>query len=349
MVTYYEFRPAGHNLKMERKDYIKTESKLYKVFEKWLYEFDYKEWNYLIYSDESYNKAVKMIKDIKPTIYEAHSALIAYQDHPKIKYAGLFVSAVYNLVQDKTIVFDVNLDVDINCLGYRLEKGKILVNRSKVGGWMGFQASGIVVNYGEVGEAMGSRSSGIVVNYGKAGEGMGYEASGIVVNYGRAEESMGLGTLGILVNYGKAGDWMGEGASGVVINYGEVGKRMGVWTSGVVINYGKAGDWMGDLASGVVINYGKAGDFMGLAASGKIIAIKNPKSFGYFKDAELVLNEEECRRIPGLIEYFDELKAKLYEARNNPELLLKVFSDNPADKIKKDVDELIRRSGYWRR
>jgi hypothetical protein len=29
--------------------------------------------------------------------------------------------------------------------------------------------------------------------------------------------------------------------------------------------------------------------------------------------------------------------------------LLKVFSDNPADKIKKDVDEFIRRSGYWRR
>jgi hypothetical protein len=269
MVTYYEFRPAGHNLKMERKDYIKTESKLYKVFEKWLYEFDYNEWNYLNYSDESYNKAVKMIKDIKPTIYEAHSALIAYQDHPKIRYAGLFVSAVYNLVQDKTIVFDVDLDVDINCFGYRLEKGKTLVNRSKVGGWMGFRASGIVVNYG------------------------------------RAEERMGLGTLGILVNYGKAGDWMG------------------------------------DLASGIVVNYGKAGDFMGSVASGKIIAIKNPKSFGYLKDAELVLNEEECRRIPGLIEYFDELKAKLYEARNNPELLLEMFGDNPVYKIKKDVYNIV--------
>jgi hypothetical protein len=334
MVTYYEFRPAGHNLKMERRDYIKTESKLsklYEVFEKWLYEFDYNEWNYLNYSDKSYNKAVKMIKDIKPTIYEAHSALIAYQDHPKIRYAGLFVSAVYNLVQDKTIVFDVDLDVDINCLGYRLEKGKILVNRSKVGGWMGFRASGIVVNYGEVGDAMGSLSSGIVVNYGRAGDGMGSRSSGIVVNYGRAEERMGLGTLGILVNYGKAGDWMGEEASGIVINYGEVGKRMGVWTSGVVINYGKAGD------------------FMGSVASGKIIAIKNPKSFGYLKDAELVLNEEECRRIPGLIEYFDELKAKLYEARNNPELLLEMFGDNPAEKIRIDVDELLRRSGYWRR
>jgi hypothetical protein len=52
------------------------------------------------------------------------------------------------------------------------------------------------------------------------------------------------------------------------------------------------------------------------------------------KDAELVLNEEECRKIPWLIDYFDELKNKIYEGRNNPELLLKMFSDNPAEEIR---------------
>jgi hypothetical protein len=159
---------------------------------------------------------------------------------------------------------------------------------------------------------------------------------------------MGFQASGIVVNYGEAGNRMGFWSSGIVINYGEARHWMGDDSSGMVINYGKAGYKMGDDSSGIVVNYGEAGDCMGDDSSGKIIAIKNPKSFCCLKDAELVLNEEECRRIPGLIEYFDELKAKLYEARNNPELLLEMFGDNPADKIRIDVDELLRRAGYWR-
>jgi formylmethanofuran dehydrogenase subunit C len=293
-------------LKIERRDYIKNESKLYGVFEKWLHEL-YLNPSFGYYRAQvyNYNKAIEMIKNIKPTIDEAHSALIFHEDHPRIKYAGLFLSAVYNLVEDKTIVFDVNLDVDINYLGYRLEKGKILVNRSKVGDWMGEGASGTVINYGKAGDDMGSFASGTVISY------------------------------------GKAGDWTGEGASGIVVNYGEAGDWTGSRASGIVVNYGEAGRLMGFRSSGTVINYGKAGDDMGFMSSGKIIAIKNPKSFGDLKYVKLVLREEECRIIPGLIEYFDELKNKIYEVRNNPELLLKIFGDNPADKIKKDVDNVL--------
>jgi hypothetical protein len=64
------------------------------------------------------------------------------------------------------------------------------------------------------------------------------------------------------------------------------------------------------------------------------------------KNAKLVLREEDCRKIPELVKYFDELKAKLDEGRNNPELLLEMFGDNPAEKIREDVDELLRRAGY---
>jgi hypothetical protein len=81
---------------------------------------------------------------------------------------------------------------------------------------------------------------------------------------------------------------------------------------------------------------------MGEEASGRIIAITNPKSFGDLKNAKLVLDEDDCRKIPELVKYFDELKAKIDEGRNNPELLLKVFGDNPADKIKKDVEILLK-------
>jgi hypothetical protein len=136
---------------------------------------------------------------------------------------------------------------------------------------------------------------------------------------------------------------MANRASGIVINYGKAGNRMGDWNaSGILVNYGEAGDQMGDCTSGIVVNYGEAGDGMGDWAIGKIIAIKNPKSFGYLGDAKQVLKEEECRRIPGLIEYFDKLKNKIYEGRDNPELLLKMFGDNPADKIKKDVYNIVK-------
>jgi hypothetical protein len=255
-VLRYEFRPAGHEMKIERKDYVKTESKLCKVFEKWLDELD-DSWDFW---NRNYNKAVNMLKNIKPTVDEAHSALIAYQDHPRIniEHAGLFLSAVYNRVPDMLIVFDVDLDTPIDCLGYKLGKGKVLVNYCKVGWWMGREASGVVVNYGKCGNFMGSR------------------------------------------------------ASGVVVNCGNVEYRMGE------------------------------------NASGKIIAIKNPKSFGNLKYAKLVLDEDDCRKIPELVKYFDELKAKIDEGRNNPELLLEMFGYNPAEKIRKDVYELLRRAGYWR-
>jgi hypothetical protein len=247
-----------------------------------------------------------MLKNIKPTVDEAHSALIAYQHHPKIRYAGLFVSALYNLVQDKIIVFDVDLDVDINYLGYKLDWEKVLVNRSKVGNLMGYDASGVVVNYGKCGDFMGDRASGVVVNYGEVGDWMGLWASGVVVNYG------------------KCGDFMGDRASGVVVNYGEVG------------------DWMGLWASGVVVNYGKAGCKMGNKSSGKIIAINNPESFGNLIATKLVLKEEECRRIPGLIEYFDKLKIDIEKCRNDERLISEMFSPHGIYRIEKDIDRFLK-------
>jgi hypothetical protein len=285
-VLNYEFKPVGLKVKTERRECVKVENELYKVFKKWLDEFKYDVW----WEEKNYEKAVNMLKNIKPTIDEAHSALIAYEDHSNIKYAGLFVSAVYNLVEDKIIVFDVDLDVDINYLGYKLGKGKILVNYGGVGDFMGYWVSGVVINYGKVGDSVGNLASGVVINYGKVGDSVGNLASGVVINYG------------------KVGDWMGFSASGVMVNYGKVGRNM-CWN-----------------------------------ASGKIISIKNPASFGYLKNAELVLDEEECRKIPGLIEYFDELKNKLDEGRNNPELLLGIFGDNPSDKIKEDISKLIKMS-----
>jgi hypothetical protein len=267
----YEFRPVGLKVKTERRECVKVENKLYKVFEKWLDEFSE------LY--DGYDEGVEMIKNIKPkpTIDEVHSALIAYEDHPNIKHAGLLLSAVYNLVDDKIIVFDVDLDVPIDFLGYKLDKRKVLVNYSRVGDLMGWEASGVVINCGEVRDRVG------------------YLASGVVINY---KEIEGL---------------MCWGASGVVINCGKV-SRISWWTSG------------------------------------KIIAIKNPVNFDdELNHVKSFLREEKCRKIPKLIEYFDELKNKLDEGRNNPELLLGIFGDNPVDKIRKDVDELLRKTGYLRR
>ena len=289
--SIYHFKPVGHNTPDQKRNYPEPDPRLRKAFKEWFEEVE--DINY--FPPNLYNLALELIENLEPNISEAHSLLVAYQDHPKIYWAGYFLSAIYNRSPEKEIVFDLDLENPPHGLGYRLPKGKRLVNRGKAGDWMGEWASGVVLNCGEAGYGMGGGVSGIVLNYGKVGNGIGY------------------------------------GAPGVVINFGETGHDTGEGTSGLVINCGKANERMGEFAKGT------------------ILALKDPISFGDISKAKLVLRAEDCKKIPELGEYLENLRRTLEVGKKDYQAVLawlEGLGEEPKERIESDIEKILRRAGY---
>ena len=348
--SIYHFKPVGHNTPDQKRNYPEPDPRLRKAFKEWFKEVEDVTIRDL---DEQvidfYNKALELTKDLEPNIPEAHSLLVAYQDHEKIEYAGLFLSAIYNRSPEKEIVFDLHLQNPPYGLGYKLRKGKRLINRGKAGIGLGYMALGAVINYDKAGDWLGYRAPGVVINYGKTGYGMGCGAPGVVINFGETGFGLGRGASEAVINYGKANNGMGYGTSGLVINYGEAGGWMGWKAPGVVINFGKAGHDMGRYASGLVINCGEANEEMGEWIEGIILALKDPISFGDISKAKLVLRAEDCKKIPELGEYLENLRRTLEVGKKDYQAVLawlEGLGEEPKERIESDIEKILRRAGY---
>lgn len=268
----YNFRPAGHMAPPAQREYKEPNWILERIFEAWTnHLYRYNRNGKVLSHPDSYEHALELTKNIKPSVPEIHGFVLAHRHHRDIKDAGYFVSAIYNQSDEREIIWD--FDIELNYLGYKLPADKLLIN------------------YGETGEHLGCEASGSVINYGKTGIRMGANLEGLVINCGEAGEEMGLFDQGQIINYGKAESMPEE-----------------------------------------------AGDY--------IICIKDPESFfgiTGFTDIvrELVLKEADCRQIPELIQYFDELKVLLDAGKNDYRALTAIPS---ADKMKADIENILRRA-----
>lgn len=194
----YQFRPAGHEAPAARREYPEPDKKLQKAFEGWEGGLSKDlDWHHEATLETCYTRALDLTKKLEFSLDEVHGLLLQNQDHQYIKYAGLFVSTLFNTTPEKFITYDLELE-PIHFLGYRLAKDKVLINRSKVGRWMGERASGPVINYGEADRGMGWQASGPVINFGKTISWFGAGASGSVINYGEVK-SMGASAIGYLI------------------------------------------------------------------------------------------------------------------------------------------------------
>lgn len=303
----YQFKPAGHTAPAPKRKYAKPDTGLALTFEKWLARLPGEKET--MYENDLYNNARLRTRTRAFSIDDVHSLLIRYQDHPRIKDAGLFISACYNYLPDKVITYDLD-EVSPNILGYRLARDKILINKTKVGAKMGCEAEGAVVNFG-------------------------------------AAEIMGAWSSGILINYKIDNASFGQGLSGLSINCGKVGHPSGQHSGGVMVNYGEAGMAFGFLSRGLVINCGKAGSFFGSLAP-IVIAVREPEEFEVSKH-KIVLEPEDCKKMPKLLGYLDELKSRVENGRTDLDELL-VFLDelgpNPRKKVEQDLIWILGDAGY---
>jgi len=183
----YKMQPAGHEEPAPKRNYGKSDKRLCTAFEKWLQQH-----GKIVMAD--YNLAVKLTEGIMPSLDEIHSLLIRYQDNDIID-AGDFISAMYNKIPEKIIVFDVKQP--LRFLGNNLRKDKTVINYGTLE--EGFcEAKGTVINYGHIG---GIFSDCPVINYNKI-ERIDADRIGPIINLGTIERLMQHSANGPFINLG---------------------------------------------------------------------------------------------------------------------------------------------------
>lgn len=323
----YEMKPAGHDKPEDKRKYEKPANDVSKAFEQWLVGLpgmatldDYK--------GRFYSKAADLIHNIEIDLGSAHALLLYYQDHPKIQSAGLFISAVYNKVPDKEIVYDLEIDKEIDYLAANLKKDKTFVSRIPAGYNMGDSATGTIVNYSEAAHWFGAEAKGLVLNYGSAGETAGHHCNAII-NYGSTEDQLGQ-YADTAINLGKTKDRFG-GVEKLAINYGTTAWGMGHESKN----------------DSTVINYGKAGEGLGANAEGRIISLKKPKSYGDTSLCKLILQENECRQMPRLSKLLNSLKTKLEQGRHDHKKAIKAWKSVNMFIFEKQLEQIVGSKYEW--
>lgn len=224
-----------------------------------------------------YNRAKELIQGKKLSVADAHKLVTDHQDHPMIHEAGLFLSAVHNSADEMDIVFDLNLNMPLSHMGYKLDGNKRFVN------------------YCESKEWLCNRASGPVINYGNTTGDMGYCASDLVVNFGKTDACIGRGAQGPVMDFGGGSYWVKP--------------------------------------------------ILGLT-----IALKDPKSlFGIDRFfGRPVLKEEECKELPELTDYLENIRKKLELGKDNPSAAFATLDElgsEPGKKVQSDIYQILKDTG----
>jgi len=172
--TAYKYKPSGQEGPKKDRQYVKPRDELAQAFKQWLdncpdlherqYGINYtleSEWVHRAYTDP----AQKAIKATDATIAEIETLPMMFETHPKIIDSGYFISAAYNLSEQKNFVFENHNDgLRINNIGYKLEAGKVIVIRANVGSNIGRYSDGIMVNYSKSCTFRGA-GNGVIIDY----------------------------------------------------------------------------------------------------------------------------------------------------------------------------------------
>lgn len=201
----YKLTPSGHNAPSKMRSYPKPDVRLAQAFETWLARLSaiYYDYGGDCHIEPAYHYAEALLDEFKPSLNEAHALLAEYQSHPYIHNAGIFISAIYNHIPEKEIVFDFS-PVPFEEFGYKLPEDKVLINKADLGRSFGRSPEGVpkgvIVNFGKADMILGST----VLSYGNAdfvkGSGWACDLTGKVINYGKCRQ---LETYNISINLGR--------------------------------------------------------------------------------------------------------------------------------------------------
>jgi len=145
----------------------------------------------------------------------------------------------------------------------------------------------------------------------------------------------------VLINRGTVGSFLGLKADGLIINCGEARGLVGFDSKATVINYGSAGMGFGNENEGLSINCGKADSIY--KVTGTVLAVKNPDNYSDTVSKGKTLLEEQCAKMPELIEFLNTFKEKLDKDHI---AALNELGKNPKKTIEDKIKEILKRHGH---
>jgi len=182
----YKLQPAGHEEQKPKRKITEPDKRLANAFEEWLNSGPISSVSRLAHGQASY-----LLKNLTPSVDDVIALLLAYQDHPKIEDAGLFIMAIYNNMKQKEIVHNAKIEKLLDWMGYNLCEDKILVNLSDLAR-LGEKSKGTIINYGNIAVSFGHTSIHCFsINYGTCQSFGSYCQESIHLNLGKVAYSPG--------------------------------------------------------------------------------------------------------------------------------------------------------------
>jgi len=163
----------------------------------------------------------------------------------------------------------------------------------------------------------------ILVNKGRVGKYFGQKSKGIILNYGLTEWDVATDSHGLFLNYGTSGLGFGK-------------------TFGVAINFGNIEELSIFSAHGYAIDYGTHTDKQKKRADVNYESLKGHERRNL--EIERIMVHDDG--VPEVRNYLQDLKQKLEKGKNDHEKtieIIKEFGEQPAQKIKKELNELFKR------
>lgn len=322
----YGIKTAGHDSPEPEKKVVTPQRDLVAVFEDFI-GTDFKLFFHYFMSEngimnEIYNRAHNAVNKIERAvgIPEVHALLQAYAyDQNAQLFGGFFVSAMYNhRVEERVITFDSGLPYKPHCLAYAFHSGKVFVNKQTIGDTARY-ANGVLINYGLIELIKEWYPDVKILNYGtiECGECRLFD-----------EESQ----LPLLVNMGVISEGALESGRCMRVNFGNAGTfRSSGYDNNYVVEYGTYPK--GEKP--IILTKGK----------GVIICLRDASLSNRPGPCELIIDRKKSDKIPGLRQYFDEMRAELEKGRHDVDAAIKAIDSLDAATIEADLVRMIRSAG----
>lgn len=307
----YGIKPSGHyNPEPERKEIVPSND-LWQAFLEWQAKPKRVDVKDEVFGQ--YLSALEIVERLdRISVDEAHGLLVACEHQQWDKSQGLFVSAVYNTCADELIHFDGK--TSFHFLAYKLERKKVFINRGSIGAFTGQHSQGLLINYSSADAVFG------IDHFSKG-----------------------------VLNYGTVNGYFGEGSSSVAINLSDAGKYLGQSAKGIVINFGNGQSPFNLEEHTIFVNAGKLEMLDAICQNGHVFYLVPPTNqyplVGLTPQGK-TYNHLMCAQIPGLHNYFDDLKQKLERGRTDEQEAIKVMKTLSREQIEHDLEKMVKAAGF---
>ena len=213
---------------------------------------------------------------------------------------GLFLSALINKNIKNEVEVQLNIQIPIHYLFYKLENAKAHVNIA--GDYLGRESKNSVISTNQAGDTAGLEMQGCELYVKKAGRYLGNSAKNSKIYTDEAEYVAGPYIEGCELHVKKASDYLGYEAKNSKIYADEAGYQSGKFIEKCELYINKAGDELGFGAKKSTIFAEKAGNNAGMYMRNSKLSIyklKGKLNSSCFKENnEIYLGEESYKKHP---------------------------------------------------